>query len=156
MEIKIRRAAMEDFEGLKKIKLLSKKEEFRYSGAIRLIEDNKEDYFNYLKKDIKYINRGLFIVVKGKKIVGMILAQYFKPLPISKYSRKGYISNLYILKEYRKKGLGGKLIETALDWLKNNKTKHVSLEIHVDNKKALQLYRKFGFKDYTVKLSKEL
>jgi ribosomal protein S18 acetylase RimI-like enzyme len=118
--------------------------------------DNKEDYFRYLKKDLKYINRGLFIAIEDGKIVGMILGQYFDPLPISKYKRKGYLSNLFIRKEFRKKGIAKKLIEKSLDWLKRNKTEHVTLEIHVDNKKVIDLYHRMGFKDYTLKLSKKI
>lgn len=150
----IRRATKDDFEALKEIKLLSKQEELKYSESIRPIDENKEDYFRYLKKDLKYINRGLFIAEDDGKIVGMILAQYYDPLPISKYKRKGYISNLFIMQDYRGKGLGVKLIETAEGWLKRNKTEHITLEIHKDNKAALSLYRKVGYKDYTVKLEK--
>jgi ribosomal protein S18 acetylase RimI-like enzyme len=152
----IRRAKQEDFEDLKEIKLLSKKEEFKYSDSIRLVEENKEHYHKYLEKDLRYENRGLFIAIEKKKIIGMILAQYFKPLPISKYKKKGYISNLYILEQYRKKGIGKKLIERSLDWLKKNNTEYVSLEIHIDNEDAKKIYKKFGFKNYTLKMVREL
>ena len=149
-------ATKDDFEALKEIKILSKKEELKYSETLNPIDDNKEDYFRYLQKDLKYINRGIFIAIIDEKIVGMILAQYFKPLPISLYKKKGYISNLFIKKEFRKKGIGKKLVETVIDWLKRNKTEHVTLEIHKDNKSALELYHKMGFNDYTVKLSKKI
>jgi len=43
-----------------------------------------------------------------------------------------------------------------LKWLKKNNVGHVNLEIHVDNKAALKLYNKLGFKNYTVKLAKEI
>jgi ribosomal protein S18 acetylase RimI-like enzyme len=152
----VRRAVKDDFNSLKEIKLLSKKEELKYSESIKPIDENKEDYFRYLKKDLKYINRGLFMALSGDRVVGMILAQYYSPLPISKYCRKGYISNLFVVKDFREKGIAKKLIEKGLEWLKKNKTKHVSLEIHVDNKAALKIYRKYGFKDYTLKLSKEI
>ena len=108
--MEIRRATIEDFEALKEIKLLSKKEELKYSDTINPIGDNEANYFKYLKKDLTYINRGIFIAIENKKIIGMVLAQYFNPLPISKYSRKGYISNLYVLKGYRGTGIGNKLI----------------------------------------------
>jgi ribosomal protein S18 acetylase RimI-like enzyme len=153
---KIRKATEEDFNSLKEIKLLSKKEELKYSEAIKDIDDNKEQYYNYLKKDLRYINRGIFIAIKGRKIMGMVLAQYFKPLPISKYHRKGYISNLYIIQQYRNIGIGKELVLKAKEWLKKNHTEHVTLEIHIDNKPALELYRKLGFNKYTMKLSKKI
>ncbi len=152
----IRRATLDDFEALKEIKLLSKKEELKYSESIRPIEDNKEDYFRYLKKDLFYKSRGVFIAVDSSKVIALILAQWFKPLPISKFKKKGYISNLYILEEYRKKGIAKKLIKKAEEWLKDAGTQHISLEIHVDNKPALDLYKKLGYEDYTLKLSKKI
>lgn len=88
--------------------------------------------------------------------MGMVLAQYFKPLPISKYHRKGYISNLYIIQQYRNIGIGKELVLKAKEWLKKNHTEHVTLEIHIDNKPALELYRKLGFNKYTMKLSKKI
>jgi ribosomal protein S18 acetylase RimI-like enzyme len=44
----------------------------------------------------------------------------------------------------------------AKEWLKKNHTEHVTLEIHIDNKPALELYRKLGFNKYTMKLSKKI
>lgn len=152
----IKKATIRDFEALKEIKLLSKKEELKYSGTIKPIDKNKEIYFSYLKKDLKHKNRSIFMVLENKKVIGMILAQSFKPLPISKFQKKGYISNLYILKDYRKKGIGKKLVNYVLKWLKEKKVGHITLEIHVKNAPALKLYRKMGFKDYTMKLSKKI
>ncbi len=104
--MKIRRATMEDFEKLKEIKILSKNEEIKYSNTLNPISENKESYYFYLKKDLTYKSRGVFIALDNNKVIGIILAQYFKPLAISKYSKKGYISNLYILKSHRRKKSG--------------------------------------------------
>ena len=152
----IRKASIKDFEALKEIKLLSKKEELKYSPTLKQIVKNKENYFSYLKKDLSHNNRAVFIALDNKKVVGMILAQSFKPLPISKFQKKGYISNLYVLNGYRKKGIGKKLVNYVLRWLKKKNVSHITLEIHVDNKPALKLYHKLGFKDYTIKLAKEI
>ncbi len=154
--MKIRRATMEDFEKLKEIKILSKNEEIKYSNTLNPISENKESYYFYLKKELTFKSRVVFIALDNNKVIGIILAQYFKPLAISKYSKKGYISNLYILKSHRRKKIGVKLAEHALKWLKKNNVGHVNLEIHVDNKAALKLYNKLGFKNYTVKLAKEI
>jgi len=77
-------------------------------------------------------------------------------LRISKFTRKGYVSNLYIKKNYRYKGIGKKLLNISLKWLKENNVKYISLEIHLKNKNALKFYRDLGFKDYTLKLAKKI
>ncbi len=154
--MEIKRATKEDYERLKAIKLLSKKEELKYSESLKPIEDNEEYFYEYLNRDLKYKSRAIFYAEEKGEIVGFILAQWFRPLPISKFKRKGYVSNLFVKKEARKKGIANKLIETALNWLKEWKTQHISLEIHVDNKAAQQIYKKFGFSEYTIKMTKTL
>jgi len=86
----------------------------------------------------------------------IIIATYFKPLRISKFERKGHVSNLFILPEHRSKGIGNKLVEEALTWLKKNDVGYVSLEIHLENKKAIDFYSKLGFEKYTIKLYKKI
>ena len=154
--MQVRRANMDDLEALKEIKLLSKKEELKYSESIKPVDKNKEHYLRYLKRDLSYKSRGIFIALDKKKIVAFILAQWFKPLPISKFKRKGYISNLYVKKSYRRKGLGVKLVKKAEQWLKENKVQYISLEIHVENKDAIGWYMGLGYRDYTKKLSKKI
>lgn len=152
----IRKAAIKDFEKLKEIKILSKKEELKYSDTLKSLGKNKEIYFSYLKKDLMHKNRSIFIALENKKVIGMVLAQCFEPLPISKFQKKGYISNLYVLKGSRKRGIGKKLVIPVLKWLKEKNVGHITLEIHVNNKPAIKLYRRLGFEDYTIKLAKKI
>ncbi|MCH8328883.1 MAG: hypothetical protein IIB81_00650, partial [Nanoarchaeota archaeon] len=79
----IRKATIKDFESLKEIKILSKREELKYSDTLKSIDRNKKNYFSYLKKDLTHKNRAVFIALENKKVIGSILAQYFEPLPIS-------------------------------------------------------------------------
>lgn len=150
----IRKATIKDFERLKKIKMLSKKEELRYSKTLKPISKSKKYYLEYLKLDLTEPNRVVFIALENKKIVGIILGKFFKPLRISKYRKKGHISNLYVDKAYRNKGIAEKLILEVMKWLKENNVQHASLEIHIDNVAAQNLYRKLGFRDFTIKLIK--
>jgi len=47
-------------------------------------------------------------------------------------------------------------LDTDERFIKDNKVKYISLEIHLENKAALKFYRKSGFKDYTIKLAKKI
>ena len=151
----IRKATIKDFEKLKAIKLESKKDEMKYSDSLKPLGKTINIYFEYFKAELKKKNSSVFIA-EEKKPVGIIIATYFKPLRISKFSKKGYISNLFVDEEYRNKGVGKKLLNKSLKWLKDNKVKYISLEIHLENKAALKFYRKSGFKDYTLKLAKKI
>ena len=154
--MKIKKATIKDFESLKRLKILSKKEELNYSPSLRPLSKTKEYYFRYLKSDLKDKERAIFIAMEDKKIIGMILGKYYKPIPISKFKKKGYISNLYFDKKYRKKGIGKKLVMQTMRWLKKQGVAYISLEIHSKNLATQRLYKKFGFKDYTIKLAKKI
>ena len=52
----IRKATIEDFEALKKIKILSKKEEMKYSSTLKPLPEAKKYYFEYLKTDLNKEN----------------------------------------------------------------------------------------------------
>ena len=151
----IRKATIEDFEKLKDIKLESKKDEMKYSDSLKSLSKTIDIYFEYFKAELRKKNSAVFIA-EDKGPIGIIIATYFMPLRISKFTRKGYVSNLYVKKNYRNNGIGKKLLNISLKWLKENKVKYISLEIHLENKNALKFYRNLGFKDYTLKLAKKI
>ncbi len=154
--MKIRKATIEDYEKLKKFKLLSKKEELRYSETIKPLNETKDKYLEWLKIDLQRQWRAFFIAEDKGDLLGFIQAKKYKTISISKYEWKGYISNLFVDKKARGKGIAIKLIKRALKWLKDNNVPHASVEIHSKNTAAQSLVRKLGFKDYTIKLTKEI
>lgn len=56
------------------------------------------------------------------------------------------LNDLYVDKEYRKQGIGEKLIEAAMNFAKQNDAKFVQLSTAVDNYTAQSLYEQIGFK----------
>lgn len=60
---------------------------------------------------------------------------------------KGHIMSIAILPEYRRRGFGEKLMKTIIRKLKESGADRVVLEVRVDNKPAISLYRKLGFKE---------
>jgi ribosomal protein S18 acetylase RimI-like enzyme len=53
------------------------------------------------------------------------------------------VQALYVLPEFQHKGIGKRLLQTALDWL--GVEKEVVLEVAAYNEKAIAFYRAFGF-----------
>ncbi len=152
----IRKAAGNDYERLKELKLLAKKEESKYSGLLKPLSGARRCYLNYLKADLTKRNSGIFIALEDDEIVGMVVVKILKALPVSKYDKKGYISNLYVREPFRNRGVGKKLVQRAMAWLRSKDVPNVFLEIHAKNLSAQGLYRKLGFKDYSVKMVKAL
>jgi ribosomal protein S18 acetylase RimI-like enzyme len=154
--MKIRKAEIEDYDTIKEIKLLSKVEELKYSETLKPLSETRERYLSYLRGDLTHKNRSVYIAEDGGRVVGIVLAKIIKPLLISKFKIKGYVSNLYVIDDYRRKGVAERLAKSAFKWLKDLGVSNVSLEIHIKNIPALNLYHKLGFNNYTIKMVKNI
>ncbi len=66
-------------------------------------------------------------------------------LPVPDLPEKsGELAKLYLLKEAQGAGLGPRLLEAALDFLKG-RFAHIYLSVYRDNKVAQRLYQRYGF-----------
>jgi ribosomal-protein-alanine N-acetyltransferase len=59
---------------------------------------------------------------------------------------EGYITNIAVLPEFRKKGIATALLNKLDDFAKTNKLCFISLEVRISNENAISLYEKFGYK----------
>ncbi|MGN0526073.1 MAG: ribosomal protein S18-alanine N-acetyltransferase [Acutalibacteraceae bacterium] len=57
-----------------------------------------------------------------------------------------YITNIAVFSEFKRQGIGEKLIETLLNFVKEEKAEFVTLEVRKSNDPAIGLYKKMGFK----------
>jgi ribosomal-protein-alanine N-acetyltransferase len=58
---------------------------------------------------------------------------------------EGHITNVAVLKNYRKNGFGKKLIDKLIEYAKENKLIFLTLEVRITNIPAINLYEKCGF-----------
>jgi len=95
----------------------------------------------------------LVAVYKGIVVVGYVMSRAeWGPGIFSKgLTRKGHIISLAVLPRYRRRGLGTRLMEKALDALHRvYGCTEVYLEVRVSNTPAIKLYEKLGFKKVSV------
>jgi ribosomal protein S18 acetylase RimI-like enzyme len=67
-----------------------------------------------------------------------------------------YVSDLVVLTEYRRRGVGRALLEQAKSCVRNAGVTVLRIGVFVKNQGAARLYRRFGFTDYRVQLVKRL
>ena len=58
---------------------------------------------------------------------------------------EGYIANIAVLPEYRKKGIASSLLRQAIETANEKSLTFLSLEVRKSNESAISLYRKFDF-----------
>lgn len=125
----------------------------------KLVEDEKANYDKYI--NIGKIN-GLyqtllinnnthaFVCEENNKIVGYIYC-YVNNESI------GILDALYIEEEYRGLGIATKLIELAINWLKDEKlVKLIEISVMDKNELAKKLYKKLGFQKFKETLRIEI
>lgn len=80
-----------------------------------------------------------FLVVEAEGATAAFISFY------KKSPEKGYIWQLVVDKPFRGRHFSEKLIKASLDRLKQQGAKYVTLATRLINKRALSLYKKFGF-----------
>lgn len=100
-----------------------------------------------IKKIDNYLNSmgSLYIVAEvDKKVIGYL---DFQNGGFKRTQHSGSFS-LYILMEYREKAIGNLLLQTLTDWAEKNPViEKITLAVFSNNERALNLYKKLGFRE---------
>jgi ribosomal protein S18 acetylase RimI-like enzyme len=99
-------------------------------------------------------NGGCYLICAvGEMIQGWIGIGYYQHF----YSVEpvGILTELYVLPQYRYKGIAESLFESALNMLKKENIKKVQLNVYAGNT-IKSLYEKYGFYDVSTLMQKDL
>lgn len=146
--MKIRKCKKKDFKGYLKLK---REEEKDYSEIIREKIPHISD--KECKKDFNEILSSkqsiLLVAEQGDLLAGFLFGS------LSKY-KTGNLEIIFVSKNFRRKGIAIKLINSLLKILRSKKCKKIRLEANLKNKNAIRLYQKLGFKPFKFVMQKEL
>lgn len=62
-----------------------------------------------------------------------------------------HILKIAVHRDYRKNGIGTRLMNKTIDYFKSKGANHVVLEVRTDNDSAINLYEKFGFEHLRIR-----
>ncbi|WP_235641409.1 GNAT family N-acetyltransferase [[Limnothrix rosea] IAM M-220] len=68
--------------------------------------------------------------------------------------RHSHIFLIYVLPDYRRRGLGSALMQTAEDYAKSRGDRHITLQVFTANETAQALYQKREFQPYSLLMKK--
>ena len=63
---------------------------------------------------------------------------------------------MYVLPEYRGKGINSKIIYALQSWALSKNIKELRLDVYFDNLQAIKAYKKIGFLNYLIQMRLEL
>ena len=93
----------------------------------------------------------MFVADKDGHAIGMLVADIRKG-----QERVGYITNLVVAPEYRNKGVGEKLILSAMDFLRESHVPVVKANLRAATDSAMKFFMKMGFTEFAIQLRKDL
>ena len=136
-----RKAGLADIEELCKLRKQQLKDEGEYSKLN--IDQGLYEFFYTKMIDETLIQ---WVVEANGLIVatGALLIMDFPPNFFNYSGKRGYITNMYTLDEYRGRGLAGAILERLLESAKAAKLTKLML---CASKMGKPVYRKFGFKE---------
>lgn len=121
-----------------------------------LIRKGKNIRF-YPEKEIKRMlcsSNSLFLIAEiNNNVVGCGVGKIEKTFGNwCVYKKRGYIGHMFVDENYRRKGIGKKIMSQLIKWFKSKKIKFIRLCVYANNQKTINAYRKYGFKDYTFEM----
>lgn len=105
---------------------------------------DQESAKKYLQARLDSNESIIFVALADGKPVGF--TQLYPLYSSIRVIKNWLLNDLYVEQEYRKRGVGEKLIKTVMDFARQNGAKLVELSTAIDNYTAQGLYEKIGFK----------
>jgi ribosomal protein S18 acetylase RimI-like enzyme len=103
------------------------------------------------KKDARVL-----VAIAGKKIVGYAIFYIQQRAPVFEEEIFGLISDLAVTAAYRRRGIGGKMVQSMVKWFDSWGIERVELQVASYNEAAYSFWKKYGFEDYKHVLSGNL
>ena len=123
----IRKMRIEDYDGVYALWLSCR------GMGLNDVDDSKEGILKYLKRNPDTC----FVAEEDGKIIGAIMT--------GNDGRRGYIYHTAVHPDHRRKGIGTKLAETAMDALKEEGISKAALVVFRRNEDGNAFWEKMGF-----------
>lgn len=146
MSLKIRDIKIEDYKEISKIR--------KMPGVMENILSNKDEEDELIKE--KIINRGnnqyWYVAEEDGKVLGLGILMNHGNL------RKKHVGviTLMVNSDYQNKGVGSLLMDKLINLSESLNIIRLELCVFRDNYKAINLYKKFGFKEEGIKIKSAL
>jgi len=156
-EIEIYECDVEDVDdSLKELWLGLAREMFEIERLIVPSEANGDKWVEFVREGLASGRNFLLVAKSGGMVVGFALASIFRDYPLEISKTIGVIDDVYVLPEFRGRGIGKKLAVECLNRMKAAGVTAVTLQVLTENKTATRLYEKLGFKTYRYGMIKQI
>lgn len=143
--IKIREGAEKDVEEIASLLIRLKRLNGEFDPLLKVRGDALEKAKELARKALKERDDLVLVAEKKGKVVGLINAtlmerQFYEP------RLEGAIIDFYVLPEFRRTGLGKRIMNEAVKKLKSRGAEIITAEFPSQNRIASSFYEKLGFR----------
>lgn len=146
--LEIRKAEQGETSAAADLIVRTKRLNSEFDPLFSVVGDAKERAEKYLSAALRSPDKLVIVAVEGSKVVGVLRAEmrervFYEP------HKEGFISDFYILPEYRRKALGNEILERASAELKKMGAQIIVADVPSQNEIAFRFYTKRGFRSLT-------
>jgi ribosomal protein S18 acetylase RimI-like enzyme len=118
-------------------------------------ENAVEKWAEYVDSKFREESAALFVAVESEKILGYIGALVRDFPPVYVIEKHGYIEEIAVTREWRRRGIAERLYSAAETWLLAQGVDRIRVTIDVANEASQGFFRSRGFLDDTETLTKK-
>jgi GNAT superfamily N-acetyltransferase len=164
MDVSIRKARLNDLPAIlnlwKEFRKYMDKMIFKRNNKLKphfeLSFNNYSDIKKHISNHIRSKNSLILVAEVESEIVGCSLVIINKNPEFLKIKQYGFVSDIYVRKDFRNKKVGTLLMKENVKWFKQKGMKYMKIGLAVDNKEAHEAYKKWDFDDYFLYMVKKI
>ena|SRR3972149_2552814 len=107
---------------------------------------------NHLRASLQSENAQLLVAIDKSHVIAYSLSEINKYPPIFTRDTYGFISDMAVKSNYRRKGIGEEMLARIHKWFDSRKIDRIELNVAARNQVGYPFWRKHGFKDYAHRL----
>lgn len=156
MVVAIRSLEEDDIDGVCELwqELAQMREEITET---RILNEDAPDYFFGYATGLLQRRDSLCLVADDDgELVGYLIATKQRRPPIYHHTRVAYLSDAYIQKSHRRKGIMKQFAQELEAWAQREGVTAIDVQVFQNNEMARDIYRHLGFSDYRTLLRKEI
>lgn len=151
----IRTATKEDLDSAVSLVVRLKRLNAEFDPMLQVTPEIEQVTKQYLEEALNNPSSVLLVAVEGNKVIGVLKGdvedrKFYKPRYV------GVIREFYILPEYRRKGLGKRLMAEGIDQLRKKGAEVIMASFPALNDIAINFYKKMGFRPIEYIFAKEV
>lgn len=92
------------------------------------------------------------VALDNGRVIGYSVIEIYNYPPIFTRQSYGFISDIAVTSDYRRKGIGEQMLTRIFEWFESMKMERIELNAAAGNQVSSSFWKKHGFKDYAHRL----